>query len=546
MTSADLGAELSCSICQNDCTEPVSMRCGHNFCRLCIVLALDAQEESGVYSCPECREEYRERPELQYADDLVDDLKCSLCLRLAQENNSHPSNNVQSSPSTQPKYKTFCQVCDSRTLATKTCLLCEFSVCDIHLREFCEISERVLSDPTVSFEDSNYSIQEELMKYYHSERSDIICMSCWKTGEYPGHEVEVFNKDLKSGIEETERRIHSLKDHRREEKEKATGLSERVTGLFRDIREKLDALERGVLSEISRQEEKILLSVSDLISQLEIQKDELSRKLIIIEEFCKITEPIIVTEEPDVFEDWTTDIFRQLSYVMAAVIGPRSCDVINDVRDIGCLNEGIPSQMLHRGLSHFTDSLIDLKIKRPFSVMEKSDILLDIKTASNYIIISMDRRAATSTDVNQMRPDKPERFKCRQVLSTPSFSSGKHYWEVDVSKAERWMIGVAGHSIERKILGNESYIGRNNKSWGLYCVRHLGTIHNNIHKKIDDRNPGSPVQTVGIYLDYEAGRLSFYQLCDPIRHLHTFTATFTEPLHAAFGVYVNTCVKIRK
>ncbi|XP_075037402.1 butyrophilin subfamily 2 member A2-like [Mixophyes fleayi] len=214
----------------------------------------------------------------------------------------------------------------------------------------------------------------------------------------------------------------------------------------------------------------------------------------------------------------------------------------NDVRDAECLDEGIISQ-LHRELSHVADNLIDLKIKRQFSVVEKSDILLDIKTASNYIIISDDLRSASYTKVNQNRPDGPERFISRQVLSSCSFSSGKHYWEVDVREAERWMIGVAGHSMERKIDGKESYIGYNDKSWGLYNIDKLGTCHNNIHK-IEKEINLVPVQTVGIYLDYDAGRLSFYQLCDPIRHLHTLTTTFTEPLHAAFYVSDNSCIKI--
>ncbi|MEE6506105.1 hypothetical protein FKM82_007513 [Ascaphus truei] len=67
-------------------------------------------------------------------------------------------------------------------------------------------------------------------------------------------------------------------------------------------------------------------------------------------------------------------------------------------------------------------------------------------------------------------------------------------------------------------------------------------IHNSIQTQI---YPESPLQRLGIYLDYEAGRLSFYQLCDPIRHLHTVTATFTEPLHAAFCVCEKGWVRIR-
>ncbi|XP_063791508.1 E3 ubiquitin-protein ligase TRIM11-like [Pseudophryne corroboree] len=524
MASADLEAELSCSICLSTYTDPVSLRCGHNFCRDCIVRVLDTQEGAGVYSCPECRTEYQERPAL--------------------EKNRKLSNIVESFRSSHPEPEetpVFCTYCNSPVPATKSCLQCEASFCDKHLSKHSISTKHVLTEPTVSFEDSKCSVHKEMVKYYCSEDSSIICISCWVAGDHQGHHVEPLDvasekkketlrsvtETLKSEREETERRVQHLQGQRREEKGKAAGVTERVTDLFRDIREKVDNLERGVLGEISRQEEQMSLSVSDLITQLEKQKDELSRKISSIEEICNVTNPLtVLKQEPE-----------------SDVISHRSCDVTSDVRVAGCLDEMIISQMLHRRLLHLSDNLMDLQIKRQLSVMEKADILLDIKTASNYMIISEDCRSASYTDVNQQRPDGPERFLVQQVLSSCSFSSGRHYWEVDVSAAEKWLIGVAGHSMDRKICGNESFIGYNNKSWNLSFTNKLGARHNNIYIHI---NPYSPVQTVRIYLDYEAGRLSFYQLCDPIRHLHTFSATFTEPLYAAFCIYNNSCIKVIK
>ncbi|CAL8236469.1 unnamed protein product [Boreogadus saida] len=52
----DLRKELSCSICLDFFKEPVILKCGHNYCRCCI---LTHWEETGdVYSgyqCPQCR-----------------------------------------------------------------------------------------------------------------------------------------------------------------------------------------------------------------------------------------------------------------------------------------------------------------------------------------------------------------------------------------------------------------------------------------------------------------------------------------------------------
>ncbi|OCT58983.1 hypothetical protein XELAEV_18001472mg [Xenopus laevis] len=124
------------------------------------------------------------------------------------------------------------------------------------------------------------------------------------------------------------------------------------------------------------------------------------------------------------------------------------------------------------------------------------------------------------------------------VLSSRSFPSGRHYWEVEGSKFGKWDIGVAYPSIERE--GDESGIGNNIHSWSLskYCDE-FTMLHNSV------KTPVSPTcEKFRISLDYEAGLLSFYELSEPIRHLHTFTASFTEPLYPAFYVYDKGWVRI--
>ncbi|KAM5152027.1 E3 ubiquitin/ISG15 ligase TRIM25-like [Mantella aurantiaca] len=515
MASSALREELNCPICLDLYTEPVMLKCGHNFCQACIVSVLDTQR-FGVYSCPECRAEYTERPPLEKYRKL-----CNIV------------DNFRSAFKEQTEV--FCTYCDPHVLATKTCLLCEASFCSRHLSNHSKSADHIFTEPTRSFEDRKCSTHQEILKYYCTEDKACICMSCWVAGDHKGHQVDLLNeasekkkeklkdvtKKLNNERQETEKIIQNLENHRKEEKGKATKITGRVTDLFRDIRKHVDDVEKRVLTEISRQEEKISQSISDLIRQLETQKDELSRKIKEMEDLHKTTDPLTVLKKGLISDD----------------IIPRS----GDVRDAGCLNEGIISQMLHRELLHFTVSLKDMRIKRQFSVMEKSDIFLDIKTASNYIIISQDMKLATDTKKPESRPNVPERFVSRQVLSRRSFSSGRHYWQVDVSGAKEWLVGVAAQSMERKIDGNESYIGYNDKSWGLTQRVKVQAVHNNIFKVIDTK---PPIKLIGISLDYDIGYLTFYKLCDPIRHLHTFTTTFTQPLYAAFFLFEDSSIRI--
>ncbi|KAE8636953.1 hypothetical protein XENTR_v10003223 [Xenopus tropicalis] len=171
-----------------------------------------------------------------------------------------------------------------------------------------------------------------------------------------------------------------------------------------------------------------------------------------------------------------------------------------------------------------------------FPGQEAKNLVLNINTAGNDVSVSGDGKTASHTDTDQRRPQTPERFKkYPQVLSTRSFPSGRHYWDMEGSELGDWMVGVAYPSIERG--GYDSCIGCNNKSWCLF--REFNDKYSVRHDKEEIDLPHIPYSSrIRISLDYEAGRLSFYELSEPIRRLHTFTASFTEPLHAAFCVWV--------
>ncbi|XP_075061389.1 E3 ubiquitin/ISG15 ligase TRIM25-like [Mixophyes fleayi] len=517
MASADLRKELDCSICLNIYTDPVTLTCGHNFCRDCIDRVLDSQEVSGVYTCPECRAECQERPVLQR--------NITLC------------NIVGSFLSTQPDQEEtgiFCTYCiHSPVPAAKSCLHCEASLCDNHLRVHSKSAEHVLFDTTTSLRNRKCSVHKELFKYYCTEDAACICLSCSLIGEHRGHQMQSLDEvsekkkekmrnvlqKLTTKREETEKRVQSLQKRRREDQDKAAGVTETVTALFRDIRRQLEDLEKRALSEISRQEESVSLSVSDLIQQLEIKKDELSRKMRHIEELCNMSDPVTVLQEPDTADLCDTEDRERHD---------------NQVHSVGDLDVGLISETL------YTLSDIITGINMGIYVQEPTNIILDVNTAGNKIHISGDRKTA-SWSPNQKRPETPERFQYNQVISTRRFSSGRHYWEVDVSKSRWWRVGMCYPSIDRR--GGQSIIGANNKSWCL-CLRRGDNQYAVIHDSNGIQLPDNiNYNRLRICLDYEAGQMSFYALCDPIRHLHTVTATFTEPLHAALCVGGG-CIKI--
>ncbi|XP_063297775.1 E3 ubiquitin-protein ligase TRIM39-like [Pelobates fuscus] len=525
MASADLRDELTCSICTDIYTDPVTLPCGHSYCRVCITRTWDNQEER-EYSCPECRHRFRVRPNLQGALRLRNIVESFLF--------THPE---------QEEIGISCTYCiHSSVPAAKTCLHCEASLCEAHLGVHSQSAEHVLTEPTTSLGNRKCSVHKEILKYYCSEDAACICVSCRLDGEHRGHAVETLNEasekkkeklrnilqKLTSRREEAEKRVQNLQELRREVSDKAAEVTEEVTALIRGIKEQLEALEQRVLSEISRQEEQVSLPVSDLIRQLEIKKKDLSRKMGHIEELCNMMDPLTVLQgrESDSADYCDTEEGDNED---------RERDD-NKVCAVGDLDVGPISVTLHSGLAGIVTGL-----KRQLHVPANmaSDMLLDVNTAGNNVTVSGDMKTVSWSEIKQRRPETPERFQfrprpqCNQVLSSRSFSSGRHYWEVGGSESGGWMVGMAYRSIDRK--GRQSLIGCNNKSWGLVRFNNQYiVIHDSKSIRLPPPTPSS--WRLRIFLDYEAGRLSFYDLCDPIRHLHTFTATFTEPLHAIFRV----------
>ncbi|XP_075132038.1 E3 ubiquitin/ISG15 ligase TRIM25-like [Leptodactylus fuscus] len=517
MASAGLRKELECSICLTIYTDPATLRCGHNFCRVCIDEVLDTQEGSGVYSCLECIEEFEERPGLRR--------NITLC---------NVVENVQSTQSHQVEISGIrCTYCvDSPVLAAKSCLMCEASFCDKHLRVHSKGPEHVLTEPSTDLEKRKCPVHKKVLEYYCTEDSACICVSCCLIGKHNGHKMESLDeasemkkKKLRSVLQnlflkqkKTEERVQSLEERRRKAQEKASGEAKKVTALFIDIRRRLDDLEKTILSEISKQEKS--LSLLNVIQNLEIKEFELSMKMQHIEELCKMSDPLTVLQDPD-----TGDLCDREEG------GGDGSD--EDTGDMMGGDQGV--ELILDTLSTLSDIVRGVNIN--FYIQGPADILLDVNTADNDLLISDDLKTVAWTHQRQNLPEMTEKFQDCQVISIRRFTSGRHYWDVEIGGSLLWRMGVCYPSIDRR--GQQLYLGCNSKSWGLCGGHPLSNVqYSVVHNSKEIQLPHwISSDRFRIYVDYEAEQLSFYELCDPIRHLYTFTATFTEPLPCIWWFY---------
>ena len=171
------------------------------------------------------------------------------------------------------------------------------------------------------------------------------------------------------------------------------------------------------------------------------------------------------------------------------------------------------------------------------------EVTLDPDTAHRSLSLSDGNRKVTRVRKDQPCPDHPERFDYSDQVMCREGLSGRCYWEAEWSGSEVH-IAVAYKSIKRKGMSADCGFGRNDKSWRLECCGNSYSAgHNNNKSAI--RTPSSRSSRVGVYLDWQAGTLSFFSVSsDTLTLLHTFQSTFTEPLYPGFYVNLDSSVSL--
>ncbi|KAG2462327.1 BT1A1 protein, partial [Polypterus senegalus] len=163
-----------------------------------------------------------------------------------------------------------------------------------------------------------------------------------------------------------------------------------------------------------------------------------------------------------------------------------------------------------------------------------TDVTFDPETADPYLIVSEDRKEVRHTDTWQGVTENPKRFNdSPDILAREGFTTGRHYWEVEVGGKTDWFLGVSRESANRK---GDVYLNPYNGYWTV-CLRNENEYTARIGRPLPLPLRVKP-QRVGVFLDYDEGQVSFYN-AQSRSHLYTFTDSFTEPLYPFFSPEIN-------
>ncbi|XP_032014823.1 butyrophilin-like protein 3 isoform X1 [Hylobates moloch] len=148
------------------------------------------------------------------------------------------------------------------------------------------------------------------------------------------------------------------------------------------------------------------------------------------------------------------------------------------------------------------------------------EVTLDPETAHPKLCVS-DLKTVTHRKAPQEVRYSKKRFISKSVVASQGFQAGKHYWEVDVGQNVGWSVGVCRDDAGR--WENNVTLSPNKGYWvlGLTTER----VYFTFNPHLISLSPSTPPTRVGVFLDYEGGTISFFNINDQ-SFIHILTCQF--------------------
>ncbi|XP_058247552.1 E3 ubiquitin-protein ligase TRIM16-like [Hemibagrus wyckioides] len=547
--------QFSCPVCLDLLKDPVTIPCGHSFCKVCINGCWDQEDQKAIYSCPQCRDTFTPRPVLCRNNMLAEVVEKLKKIEVQAASPAH----CYTGPG-----DVECDFCTGRKhKAVKSCLICVASLCETHLKPHLEIpalKKHTLTEASGNLQEKICSEHDEVLKIYCRTDQRCICSLCM-LDKHKGHDAvsvaagraekqsELKEEQMKfqQRIQEKQKKVQELKQTVNTIKLSAQTAVDDSEMIFTEMISSMEK-KRSEVTELIRAQEKAELSRAErLLEQLEQEIADLQRRVTELEQLSHTHDHIHFLQAL-ASGCWYPPLNRP-EFDMSSITVPQHLSfdgVRNSLSDLKKRLEEFCEEEFNKIPPHAAA----VQIISPPEPQSREEFLkyfcyltLDPNTTHPNLILSEKNRVVRVNEREQQYSDHPERFDYyRQVLCKESVC-GRCYWEVEWRGVDVF-ISVSYKDISRKGLGDECGFGRNNQSWPLQCSSFSSSLsfyHNNIETDLRVPSPSR----IGVYVDQSAGTLSFYSVSDTMKLLHRVHTTFTQPLYAGFFIgllsYVRLC-----
>ncbi|XP_062863297.1 E3 ubiquitin-protein ligase TRIM68-like [Trichomycterus rosablanca] len=514
--------QLQCSICLDVFTDPVTTSCGHNFCRSCLTQHWD---KSPQCHCPLCKEKFTKRPEL----------KINTTLREVADH-FRKKGEVD-------KPEVLCDVCTGeKQKALRSCLDCGVTFCESHLEPHINVpkyKKHKLINPVKNLEDYICQKHEKPFERFCIDDQICVCQFC-TLDDHKNHNIipieeEINKKKIQLGQTQTEvqqmiqDRLKNIKEinhsvelsKKNTEKEKSDSIK-----TFTDLIHSIEKSQTEMLKMMEEKQKVVENQAERFIKDLQQEITELQRRETELEKILNTEEHLhLLQVNPTICSPPTTKNWTDIS--------------INTDPDVETLRTSLSqlqktlNEKLSKTLNEMLRETVSTELKRiqQYAV----DVTLDPDTAYPKLVLSDDGKQVKHGNTNQNLPDTQKRFtRYSFILGKQSFSSGRFYYEVQVSGTTEWNLGVVRESVNRK----DEIILRPQDGFWIVILRNRDEYK---------ACAGPPIllslkeklQKVGVFVDYEEGLVSFYDVENRV-HIYSYTGQmFTEKLYPYFCPCLN-------
>ncbi|XP_049337917.1 E3 ubiquitin-protein ligase TRIM39-like [Astyanax mexicanus] len=517
--------ELRCSICLDVFTDPVSTPCGHNFCMVCL---REYWNSISHCQCPLCKAEFSRRPELR-VNTFISGLASEFKKSVQEKSSRAPVKRFSKSKKVQ------CDACSEDKLeAVKSCLDCGLSYCNAHLmphKTAAKLKKHNLMDPVENLEDYICQKHERPLELFCRDDQTCVCQFCTE-GDHRTHStvpIEEESGEKKTQLEKTQAEVQQMIQERLKKIQEIKHSVE----LNKKIREKERADSVEIFWALVRCIER---SQAELLEVMELKQKAAERQAgeLIKELEQEITE--LKKRDTELEQISHTEDHLHLLQIYPSLCRPPHTKNWTDVS----VNTPLSVESLRRALPQLQEHLTQEMEKIDKSELKRIqqyavDVTLNPDTAHPYLILSEDGKQVRDEDEEQKLPDNPKRFDlCVCVLGKEGFSSERFYYEVQVRGKTKWTLGVTRESSNRK---GEITLSPEDGYWTV-CLR-----NETEYKALDSPRVllwlKQAPQKVGVFVDYEEGLVSFYDV-EVRSHIYSFTGqSFTEKLYPYFSPGLN-------
>ncbi|KAM5318409.1 tripartite motif-containing protein 64C-like [Glossophaga mutica] len=436
-TSSAFQNDLTCSICMNYFLDPVTIDCGHSFCRLCLYLCWE--EAQTPMCCPECRG-VSERQ----------DFKTNIALRnlvsLAREARAHYVNSS------------------------------EKQICVVH---------------------------KEAQGLFCRDEKNMLCALCSESPEHAAHShspvqwsAEAYREELQKKMSSLWNMTQKMKNTLKQEASKTQSLEDYVAlrrvmikAEYQKMHLFLYEEEQLHLNTMEREAKEIFQRLKESELRMTQQKESLEEMLRELKDMCHKPNMELLQDLGNILE--RTELVQMQK------------------------PQPVNPELTLWPLTGIQDMLNNFRV----------DDVLSEETISHRVSLSKDVSMIFGDD-HDSASREPRRVQSFAAWGTHTFTSGRHYWEVDMLHCSMWILGVCTDSL----ISDTDIIVDNEEARLLFSLKvkdHycLSTTCPPLIQYVK-----RPLGKIGVFLDYDNATVSFYDAEKGSLISSLVSSSFSSPL----------------